>query len=208
MSNRFIRPILAAAILIVGTLVPQQAFAATTGPTPTAASATNTVDFYGKQVDADLAKYLEEYAAKEGLNLAEEFKETPSDGSHISSPGEYATRETRDGGVPVPPEYVYNPELGGLHDYCTSSPDQFPAPGVNADFSGPCARHDLCLEHANKSDQNAIRACDTQLRNDLHTVCNNVYTNGVDPRRASCNSTAEVYYNAVVAWHWVNTYIG
>ncbi|CAN5329946.1 hypothetical protein BH24ACT9_BH24ACT9_10990 [soil metagenome] len=30
--------------------------------------------------------------------------------------------------ISVPSIYVYDPELGSLHDYCTSSPDEFPAP--------------------------------------------------------------------------------
>lgn len=95
---------------------------------------------------------------------------------------------------------IYNPKLGSLHDYCTKSPDQFPAPGVNADFKGACAIHDMCYE---KNDGNAsgMRNCDSNFRNNLITVCENVYTSGVDLRREKCIDVALVYYGAVVAAH-------
>ena len=98
---------------------------------------------------------------------------------------------------------IYNPKLGSLHDYCTKSPDQFPAPGVNADFKGACAIHDMCYE---KNDGNAsgMRNCDSNFRNNLITVCENVYTSGADPRRGKCIDVALVYYGAVVAAHHDN----
>ena len=152
-----------------------------------------TVDLYGKQVDHDVAENLKKYAQENNLDLEAEFKERPV----TQDPN--AIEEDR-GGVEVPDGYIYNPKLGSLHDYCTKSPDQFPAPGVNADFKGACAIHDMCYE---KNDGNAsgMRNCDSNFRNNLITVCENVYTSGVDPRRGKCIDVALVYYGAVVAAH-------
>lgn len=152
-----------------------------------------TVDLYGKQVDRDVAENIQKYAQENNLDLEAEFKEKPV----TQDPN--AIEEDR-GGVEVPDGYIYNPKLGSLHDYCTKSPDQFPAPGVNADFKGACAIHDMCYE---KNDGNAsgMRNCDSNFRNNLITVCENVYTSGVDPRREKCIDVALVYYGAVVAAH-------
>ena len=152
-----------------------------------------TVDLYGKQVDRDVAENIQKYAQENNLDLEAEFKEKPV----TQDPN--AIEEDR-GGVEIPDGYIYNPKLGSLHDYCTKSPDQFPAPGVNADFKGACAIHDMCYE---KNDGNAsgMRNCDSNFRNNLITVCENVYTSGVDPRREKCIDVALVYYGAVVADH-------
>ena len=152
-----------------------------------------TVDLYGKQVDHDVAENLKKYAEENNLDLEAEFKEKPV----TQDPN--AIEEDR-GGVEIPDGYIYNPKLGSLHDYCTKSPDQFPAPGVNADFKGACAIHDMCYE---KNDGNAsgMRNCDSNFRNNLITVCENVYTSGVDLRREKCIDVALVYYGAVVADH-------
>ena len=152
-----------------------------------------TVDLYGKQVDRDVAENIQKYAQENNLDLEAEFKEKPV----TQDPN--AIEEDR-GGVEVPDGYIYNPKLGSLHDYCTKSPNQFPAPGVNADFKGACAIHDMCYE---KNDGNAsgMRNCDSNFRNNLITVCENVYTSGVDPRREKCIDVALVYYGAVVADH-------
>ena len=152
-----------------------------------------TVDLYGKQVAPEVAENIQKYAQENNLDLEAEFKEKPV----TQDPN--AIEEDR-GGVEVPDGYIYNPKLGSLHDYCTKSPDQFPAPGVNADFKGACAIHDMCYE---KNDGNAsgMRNCDSNFRNNLITVCENVYTSGVDPRREKCIDVALVYYVAVVADH-------
>ena len=152
-----------------------------------------TVDLYGKQVAPEVAENIQKYAQENNLDLEAEFKEKPV----TQDPD--AIEEDR-GGVEVPDGYIYNPKLGSLHDYCTKSPDQFPAPGVNADFKGACAIHDMCYE---KNDGNAsgMRNCDSNFRNNLITVCENVYTSGVDPRRGKCIDVALVYYEAVVAAH-------
>ena len=152
-----------------------------------------TVDLYGKQVAPEVAENIQKYAQENNLDLEAEFKEKPV----TQDPN--AIEEDR-GGVEVPDGYIYNPKLGSLHDYCTKSPDQFPAPGVNADFKGACAIHDMCYE---KNDGNAsgMRNCDSNFRNNLITVCENVYTSGVDPRRGKCIDVALVYYEAVVVAH-------
>jgi len=152
-----------------------------------------TVDLYGKQVDRDVAENIQKYAQENNLDLEAEFKEKPV----TQDPNDI---EEDRGGVEVPDGYIYNPKLGSLHDYCTKSPDQFPAPGVNADFKGACAIHDMCYE---KNDGNAsgMRNCDSNFRNNLITVCENVYTSGVDLRREKCIDVALVYYGAVVADH-------
>lgn len=97
--------------------------------------------------------------------------------------------------VSVPDRYVYNPNTKvqpTLHDYCTKSPDEFRSPGKNANFRGPCARHDLCI-----MDKKVKRStCDSRFRNDLMQQCE-YYSGKFDPRRAACKSTALTYYAVV-----------
>jgi hypothetical protein len=97
--------------------------------------------------------------------------------------------------VTVPANYVYNPALGSLHDYCTLAPDEFPAPGApNADFRGPCARHDLCYAAGTTS----RFSCDNTLRRNMFRNCEHYY--GVfSVLRAACKTTALIYWAAVVA---------
>lgn len=100
-----------------------------------------------------------------------------------------------DGPVSVPSRYVYNPNATSqrtLHDYCTKSPDEFSSPGKNADFRGPCARHDLCIMDR----KDARSTCDSRLRGDMMQQCEHYYGR-FDPRRASCKSTAVVYWGVV-----------
>lgn len=97
--------------------------------------------------------------------------------------------------VGVPSNYVYNPSLGSLHDYCTKSPDEYPsAIGANADFRGPCARHDMCYGGGVTSKL----TCDNRLLADMRSNCEHYYTSIFDPNRAGCKATAEVYWAAVV----------
>ena len=126
------------------------------------------------------------------------YSDVSANGSVAATPGDAdrnAAGAASLGGafVSVPSNYVYNPALGSLHDYCTSSPDEFPAPfGPNADFRGPCARHDLCYG-AGTGDF----ACDNGLRSDMRTNC--AYTYGTfNPNRALCYITADIYWVAVV----------
>lgn len=97
------------------------------------------------------------------------------------------------GFVSVPSNYVYNPALGALHDYCTASPDQFPNPfGPNADFRGPCARHDMCYEGTTSE-----FTCDNRLYSDMIDNCEYTYA-WYDPVRYACFDTAAIYWAAVV----------
>lgn len=99
--------------------------------------------------------------------------------------------------ITIPSNYVYNPSTTyqrTLHDYCSYSPDEFPAPGTNANFRGPCARHDMCYQYHQKSQL----GCDNQLGTQLAQECTYTYA-WYDPRRAACVTTAGVYWAAVVA---------
>lgn len=96
--------------------------------------------------------------------------------------------------VDVPSHYVYNPALGARHDYCTNSPDQFPNPaGSNADFRGPCARHDLCYDDGTISKF----TCDNRLLAHMYENCEHEYA-WYNPTRPVCKETAEVYWAVVV----------
>jgi hypothetical protein len=98
--------------------------------------------------------------------------------------------------ITIPSNYVYNPSLGSLHDYCTLSPDYYrPLGAPNADFRGPCARHDMCYE----APGNNKSACDTAFRNNLIHMCDNTY-GSVNPIRYTCRTVAEGYYLAVVTF--------
>ena len=152
-----------------------------------------TVDLYGKQVAPEVAENIQKYAQENNLDLEAEFKEKPV----TQDPNDI---EEDRGGVEVPDGYVYDPSRGALHDYCTNSPDQFPAPGVNADFSGACAIHDMCYEK-DYGNADAMVACDTAFLKNLRTVCKAVYTSALDPRLSGCLNTADTYYKAVVAVH-------
>lgn len=100
--------------------------------------------------------------------------------------------------VGIPSNYVYNPALGALHDYCTSSPDSY----LKADFRGPCARHDLCFAAAaTKSGWDKIVAkqnCNNALYSNLVENCDTAYAAGT-LGRSSCRSVAKVYWTAVTA---------
>lgn len=109
-----------------------------------------------------------------------------------------------DGGVPIPSRYNYDPDAGSLRDYCTKSPDYFYVTGnsPNADFRGPCARHDICYFDVDNSGGGSARYadCNRNLKNDLLTVCGNVYSNRYSLRK-ECELTARTYYEAVVSFH-------
>ncbi|MDQ3269463.1 MAG: phospholipase [Pseudomonadota bacterium] len=95
--------------------------------------------------------------------------------------------------VSVPWNYVYAPWRGSLHDYCTASPDEFPNPaGPNANFRGPCARHDMCY-----AGTTSAWTCDVNLRENMRINCRYTYA-WYNPTRAVCYSTADVYFAAVV----------
>lgn len=105
--------------------------------------------------------------------------------------------------VGIPSNYVYNLNhpRKTLHDYCTKSPDEFPNPvGANANFRGPCARHDMCFEQRQASQF----TCNNRLWSNLVSNCEHYYA-WYNPVRQSCVNTAHVYWIAVTAntlWPW------
>ena len=107
-----------------------------------------------------------------------------------ASPASAAT-----GHITIPSNYVYNPNTTyqrTLHDYCSYSPDEFSAPGANANFRGPCARHDMCYQYH----QQTQHGCDNSLYSNLRSECAYTYA-WYDPRRGACIETAGVYWAAV-----------
>lgn len=99
--------------------------------------------------------------------------------------------------VGIPSNYVYNLNhpRKTLHDYCTKSPDEFPNPiGANANFRGPCARHDMCFELKQASQY----TCNNRLWSDMRSNCAHTYA-WYNPTRDACYSTANVYWAAVTA---------
>lgn len=107
------------------------------------------------------------------------------------------------GGVTIPARYNYDPSQGSLRDYCTKSPDFYYYPeGISADFRGACARHDICYFNVENSGgaSSGFANCNRQFRDNLRTVCRNVYSNEYW-RRNDCVFTANSYYEAVVVVH-------
>jgi hypothetical protein len=99
--------------------------------------------------------------------------------------------------ITVPGTYVYSPHTSHqrtLHDYCSYSPDEYRTVGRNADFRGPCSRHDLCYQYRQRSQS----GCDVQLYRHLLQECTYTYA-WYDPRRSGCTNTATIYYAAVAA---------
>lgn len=101
--------------------------------------------------------------------------------------------------VTIPSNYVYdtNAKQKTLHDYCSYSPDSW----GGANFRGPCARHDMCIQaggDAGKSVGSYRPTCDNNLWNQLDSNCDYEYGKW-DPRRYACRDTAEVYWATVSA---------
>lgn len=87
----------------------------------------------------------------------------------------------------------------GYHDYCTKSPDQYPAVGKNAEFSGACARHDQCMDAADVTNS-GYWSCNARLHSDMETICTSVYS-GTDIRRYNCRDFRDVYWVVVTGAH-------
>ncbi|KAI8799938.1 hypothetical protein BJ742DRAFT_843825 [Cladochytrium replicatum] len=93
--------------------------------------------------------------------------------------------------ISIPSNYVYDTDRGTLHDYCTASPDSF----GNANFRGPCARHDLCFAGLGGSAVGEPK-CNAQLLKDLKAECECAYGSW-NPLRATCKGVAQGYYEIV-----------
>ena len=99
-----------------------------------ATQSTDTQFFNGKEVNSQMMYLLEDIASRYGIDIGS------SSSSEISSP--LALRNTvyphpatpYPGGIPIPGDYkFYGPNSGdALHDFCTKSPDELPAAGINA----------------------------------------------------------------------------
>ncbi|KZE88504.1 hypothetical protein [Microbacterium sp. TNHR37B] len=95
--------------------------------------------------------------------------------------------------VTVPKGYCYNPNAKKnktLHDFCTKSPDGW----YNANFKGPCARHDMCIE-AKKVKRSS---CDSSFRGYMLSECDKTFGK-YNPLRYQCRSIALSYYAVVRA---------
>lgn len=161
--------------------------------TPLKAAGTTTVN--GKPVNASL---------NSALNAAGRSNSIMAAHSGPRATGELRASAANDGGVPIPSNYEYGSTNDALHDYCTFSPDEYDASyGSDTDFRGACARHDMCYEankYKNGHNIDAYAECNRQLKSDLITVCNNVYS-GSDPRRWDYVGIAHMYFDAVVVFH-------
>ncbi|MEJ5929192.1 hypothetical protein WG915_11305 [Corynebacterium sp. H128] len=158
----------------------------------------------GQPVNNLVLAALQRYANSIGANLETLLATQPASAMAAATNERAVTLGgTYDGGVPVPPGYEYDPNRGSLHDYCTKSPDQFPSPGKNADFSGPCAIHDMCYADADNlhgGSSWAFSQCNVDLYNNIQTVCANVY-GPYDLRYSPCMDTGLVYFDAVTVFH-------
>lgn len=108
--------------------------------------------------------------------------------------------------VAIPEEYVYDPQLGPLNDYCTVSPDSYVNGSREADFRGPCAHHDLCYASVSAADQRRD-VCNPIFQDRLKTNCSYATRGDGSYGRAvftgGCFATVWAYRTAVDAWTWV-----
>ena len=101
------------------------------------------------------------------------------------------------GPVTIPSNYVYDPALGSLHDYCTRSYDVLPVENrqlvkSQVDNRGACARHDLCYEG-----DESKRSCDTAFYHDLLRQCDYTFGGDTTGFLDICRTRSQTYYAAV-----------
>lgn len=119
--------------------------------------------------------------------------------------------------VSVPSNYIYNPRATvdrTLHDYYSYSKDDFSYSvqvqghtnqSIKADFRGPCAIHDMCIENARRvgslADKRAQRAhCDSVFKSNMTQNCNYAfYENRSTSARGACYGQVSTYYSVVSA---------
>ncbi|AGT06264.1 putative secreted protein [Corynebacterium glutamicum MB001] len=109
------------------------------------------------------------------------------------------------GGVTIPSHYDYwgcldksdrpDPDAYGRHDYCTLSPDSYGPLGKKAEFSGACARHDLCMD-AVDANGTGYAPCHPAFYTWMSTVCTTNYAEDANFKKG-CVNTAKAYYKAV-----------
>ncbi|KAA8719788.1 hypothetical protein F4V58_12345 [Corynebacterium phocae] len=113
------------------------------------------------------------------------------------------------GGVTIPSNYDYWgclpnwPIRDGIrrHDYCSHSPDKMVSVGRTAEFSGACARHDMCMDKADDNG-NGYGGCNSDLYANMGGVCRSVY--GIGALVNGCQKMREVYWTVVTAWNYDN----
>ena len=100
--------------------------------------------------------------------------------------------------VTLPPNYVYDPSSGSLHDYCTLSDDvhlienrQLKKSSV--DERGPCARHDLCYEGDAPK-----KVCDSAFYHDLLQQCDYKFGGDTTGFLDQCRTHSQTYYVGVI----------
>lgn len=179
------------------------------------ASNAGTTRVAGKEINNTLIEYLE----YKGLQLIGPGSSTATAGDWQQGPGirvlsaslctKVDSSTENFGGVSIPTNYDYwgcidpenspDPSSFARHDYCTWSPDQFPSPGKNAEFSGACSRHDICYDNV-EAQGSGYGPCNSRLFDNMVTICAANY--GVwDPRHATCVNTAGVYWSFVTGRH-------
>ena len=106
-----------------------------------------------------------------------------------------AAKSSSNAHITIPKTYQYHPHSGdkALHDYCTASPDKYYTIGKDADFRGPCARHDMCIQYH----QHKRSTCDSYLLANMKSECRYTYKHSYDPRHGGCLATAYIYWTVV-----------
>lgn len=119
----------------------------------------------------------------------------PGGGSGLNCRSHAAESKPVSGKVVVPKSYCYDPTTNNhraWHDYCTDSPDSW----NSADFRGPCARHDMCLQSSHSHSK-----CDGPLLSNMKTNCKHAYPHWYQAAtKATCYGIAYTYY-AVIKVH-------
>ena len=129
------------------------------------------------------------------VGLAAPLLATTADAAAPASASVTAAKASNARHITIPKSYKYHPHRGphvGWHDYCTKSPDRLPVKGRKADFRGPCARHDMCIEYK----QHSRKTCDSYLLTNLRSECRYTYGKWT-LRRGECLATAYVYWKVV-----------
>lgn len=110
--------------------------------------------------------------------------------------------------VGIPKGYRYCPtncKPTRLHDYCSLSPDSF----LNANFRGPCAKHDMRIDQIRKQPislylkRSKRSDADYYLQSDLSQNCKNAYYKSWHAiNRSTCLNVASRYWVGVTVGTW------
>lgn len=110
--------------------------------------------------------------------------------------------------VGIPKGYRYCPKTctpTRLHDYCSLSPDSF----LNANFRGPCAKHDMRIDQIRKQPlslylkRSKRSDADWVLQSNLSQNCKNAYYKSYHAiNRSTCLNVASRYWVGVTVGTW------